>query len=65
MKEWRRSAREIVKDGVLQGYFLGSYSARKLGLRSTGNAGGNHNLSLDSTVKISSDCCARWDADCW
>jgi PmbA protein len=41
--------REIVKDGVLQGYFLGSYSARKLGLRSTGNAGGNHNLSLDST----------------
>jgi len=41
--------REIVKDGVLQGYFLGSYSARKLGLRSTGNAGGNHNLSLNST----------------
>jgi len=41
--------REIVKDGVLQGYFLGSYSARKLGLRSTGNAGGNHNLSLSST----------------
>jgi len=31
------------------GYFLGSYSARKLGLRSTGNAGGNHNLILDST----------------
>ena len=41
--------REIVQDGVLQGYFLGSYSARKLGLRSTGNAGGNHNLSMDST----------------
>jgi PmbA protein len=41
--------RDIVKDGVLQGYFLGSYSARKLGLRSTGNAGGNHNLSLEST----------------
>ncbi len=41
--------RDIVKDGVLQGYFLGSYSARKLGLRSTGNAGGNHNLSMDST----------------
>jgi len=34
---------------VLQGYFLGSYSARKLGLRSTGNAGGNHNLGMDST----------------
>ena len=42
-------ARDIVQDGVLQGYFLGTYSARKLGLRSTGNAGGNHNLSMDST----------------
>jgi PmbA protein len=41
--------RDIVKDGVVQGYFLGSYSARKLGLRSTGNAGGNHNLLLDDT----------------
>jgi PmbA protein len=38
--------RSIVKDGVLQGYFLGSYSARKLGLQSTGNAGGHHNLVL-------------------
>jgi PmbA protein len=36
--------RDVVKDGVLQGYFLGVYSARKLGLRTTGNAGGNHNL---------------------
>jgi len=36
--------REVVKDGVLQGYFLGVYSARKLGLHTTGNAGGNHNL---------------------
>ncbi len=42
-------SRDIVQNGVLQGYFLGSYSARKLGLRSTGNAGGNHNLSMDST----------------
>jgi len=42
-------ARDIVKDGVVQGYFLGSYSARKLGLRSTGNAGGNHNLILADT----------------
>jgi PmbA protein len=33
-----------VRKGVLQGYFLGSYSARKLGLTSTGNAGGAHNL---------------------
>ena len=41
--------REIVERGVLLGYFLGSYSARKLGMTSTGNAGGNHNLLLDST----------------
>jgi PmbA protein len=34
---------------VVQGYFLGSYSARKLGLRSTGNAGGNHNLIMRDT----------------
>jgi PmbA protein len=36
--------RVIVEKGVLQGYFLGSYSARKLGMKSTGNSGGNHNL---------------------
>jgi PmbA protein len=42
-------ARDIVKDGVLQGYFLGSYSARKLGMKSTGNAGGNHNLVMQDT----------------
>ena len=42
-------SRDVVKDGVLQGYFLGSYSARKLGLKSTGNAGGSHNLIMDDT----------------
>ena len=42
-------ARELVDQGVLQGYMLGSYSARKLGLQSTGNAGGNHNLIVQST----------------
>jgi PmbA protein len=36
--------RDVVKEGVVKGYFLGSYSARKLGMQSTGNAGGNHNL---------------------
>jgi len=40
--------RVIVENGVLRGYFLGSYSARKLGMHSTGNAGGNHNLILQS-----------------
>ena len=38
--------REVIRDGVLEGWFLSSYSARKLGLETTGNAGGNHNLLL-------------------
>ena len=42
--EGEGSFKVVVRDGVVQGYFLGSYSARKLGLVSTGNAGGNHNL---------------------
>lgn len=41
-------SRQLVKNGVLQGYVLGSYSARKLGLQTTGNAGGNHNLIVQS-----------------
>jgi PmbA protein len=40
------AARDVVRDGVLEGWFLSSYSARKLGLQTTGNAGGNHNLIL-------------------
>jgi len=39
--------RDVVTRGVVQGYFLGSYSARKLGMASTGNAGGAHNLVLE------------------
>ena len=41
-------ARELVAGGVLQGYVLSSYSARKLGLATTGNAGGVHNLTVDA-----------------
>lgn len=37
-------SRLLVENGVLQGYMLSSYSARKLGLETTGNAGGSHNL---------------------
>jgi PmbA protein len=44
----RTVRREVVRDGVLQGYFLSSYSARKLGMQTTGNAGGSHNLDLTS-----------------
>ena len=40
--------RDIVKNGVLQDYLLSGYSARKLGLQTTGNAGGVHNLVIDS-----------------
>jgi PmbA protein len=40
--------RELVRAGVLDGYVLGSYSARKLGLKSTGNAGGVHNLLVNA-----------------
>ena len=36
--------RDVVVDGVLQGYFLSTYTARKLGMQTTGNAGGCHNL---------------------
>ena len=50
--------RDIVADGVLQGYILGSYSARRLGLQTTANAGGAQNLlvpgnagDLDSLIK--------------
>jgi PmbA protein len=42
--------RELVAAGVLTGYILSSYSARKLGLQSTGNAGGSHNLIVAPTL---------------
>lgn len=41
-------ARDIVSDGVLRGFVLSNYSANKLGLQTTGNAGGVHNLSINS-----------------
>ncbi len=43
-------ARQVVKGGVVQGYFLSTYSARKLGMRTTGNAGGSHNLTMTSRL---------------
>ena len=42
-------SRVLVEKGVLQGYVLSSYSARKLGMQTTGNAGGSHNLIVHST----------------
>jgi PmbA protein len=43
--------RELVAEGILTGYLLSSYSARKLGLQTTGNAGGPHNLIVAPTLK--------------
>lgn len=43
--------RDLVVDGVLQGYILSSYSARRLGLQTTGNAGGAHNLIVPGTAE--------------
>jgi PmbA protein len=48
-------ARQVVEAGRLQGYFLSSYTARKLGLQTTGNAGGSHNLTMTSRLTRSSD----------
>ena len=45
----KTTRRDVVRDGVVQGYFLSTYSARKLGLKTTGNAGGAHNLTITST----------------
>jgi PmbA protein len=42
--------REVVSQGVVRGYFLSTYSARKLGLRTTGHAGGSQNLTLTSRL---------------
>lgn len=47
----RTSAKDIVSDGVVRSYILSSYSARKLGMRTTGNSGGIHNLLISSTGK--------------
>jgi PmbA protein len=52
----RTQTRKVVDNGVLQGYFLSSYSARKLGMQTTGNAGGSHNLEITSKeTKIADD----------
>jgi len=51
----RTVRRDVVRDGVLQGYFLSSYSARKLGMQTTGNAGGSHNLEITSNITAPDD----------
>ena len=51
----RVSARQVVGAGRVQGYFLSSYSARKLGMKTTGNAGGSHNIILSSRLTRAGD----------
>lgn len=51
----RTLRRAIVEDGAVCGYFLTTYPARKLGMRSTGSAGGPYNLSLRSARTSSTD----------
>jgi PmbA protein len=46
----RTKPRKVVDEGRIAGYFLSSYSARKLGMKTTGNAGGSHNLVLTSRL---------------
>jgi PmbA protein len=48
-------ARRVVDGGRVEGYFLSTYSARKLGMQTTGNAGGSHNLVMQSRLTQSSD----------
>jgi PmbA protein len=48
-------ARDIVAGGVVQSYFLSTYSARKLGMKTTGHAGGSHNMVLTSRLTAPGD----------
>ncbi|WP_028357141.1 metalloprotease PmbA [Brackiella oedipodis] len=51
----RTRKRQLIAQGVLQGYLLSSYTARKLGMHTTGNCGGSHNLVLQSSLTQASD----------
>ncbi|WP_428419749.1 metalloprotease PmbA [Methylibium sp.] len=51
----RTRARKVVVAGCAEGYFLSSYSARKLGMHTTGHAGGSHNLTLTSRLTAPGD----------
>lgn len=51
----RTHARDVVVAGMLGGYFLSTYTARKLNMKTTGNAGGSHNLRLSSRLTAPAD----------
>jgi PmbA protein len=54
-------ARDIVQHGMLQGYVLDSYAARRLGMQTTGNAGGVHNLFISHDEVSFEDLCRHMD----
>ncbi len=51
----RTAAHQVVEHGVVRSYFLSSYSARKLGMHTTGHAGGSQNLRLSSRQTLPGD----------
>ncbi|MEG3064098.1 MAG: metallopeptidase TldD-related protein, partial [Comamonas sp.] len=51
----RVQPRKVIDAGRVQGYFLSSYSARKLGMKTTGNSGGSHNLVMSSRLTREGD----------
>ena len=51
--------REIIKNGMVTGYLLSSYSARKMSMTSTGNAGGNHNIFVKNNFSGNLDALAK------
>ena len=53
--------RDLVAQGVVQGYVLGSYSARKLGLKTTANAGGVQNVIVKTSDKTQEDLIKEMD----
>lgn len=57
--------RFVIEGGRVQGYFLSSYSARKLGMRTTANAGGAHNLHLNHTCATRADLLRQMGSGLW
>lgn len=57
--------RDLVSDGVLQGYVLDSYSARRLGMETTGNAGGTHNLIVEPGPLSHEELLRQLDTGLW
>lgn len=51
----RTEHRDLVKEGILESYVLGSYSARRLGMQTTGNSGGVHNLIIETNAESLAD----------